>query len=213
MLFNLAIMERVGEKGVAAFSIIGYVGTVIMAITIGISQAMQPIVSYNYGAKENKRVLEMLKLSLGVVFVIGVITTLVMFNFARPLISLFTKGDIGLLDMTTNAARIYSLAFMLSGINIMSSAYFTAIENAKVSALISILRGLIMVVIGIYTLPLAFGINGIWMAVPFAEIITLGVALAYLLGSKKKLELEHTVNKQDKAKKQYKKQKHDLITE
>ena len=75
--------------------------------------------------------------------------------------------------MTVWATKLYSLAFLVNGINILGSAYFTALEDAKTSALISLLRGIILIFIGILILPQFLGDAGIWLTVFFSEIITL----------------------------------------
>ena len=92
-----------------------------------------------------------------------------------------------LLETTSLACKIYSLAFLVSGLNILASSYFTALEDAKTSAIISFLRGIALIFIGIIVLPAIMGDSGIWLTVAFSEFLTLLIALVLLKKSKSKL--------------------------
>lgn len=172
-IFNIVLLMRIGEKGVSAFSIISYVTSLIIAVLLGVATGIAPITGYNYGAGHKERVISLNNLALKVMATLGIICTLGMFIFGKPLILLFAPGDPELIEMTVWATKLYSLAFLVNGINILGSAYFTALEDAKTSALISLLRGIILIFIGILILPQFLGDAGIWLTVFFSEIITL----------------------------------------
>lgn len=172
-LFNIVLLIRIGEKGVSAFSIITYVTSLIIAVLLGVATGIAPITGYNYGAGHEERVIALNNLALKVMFTLGILCTLCMFIFGRPLILLFAPGDEALIQMTVWATKLYSLAFLVNGINILASSYFTALEDAKTSALISLLRGIILIFIGILILPVLVGDAGIWLTVFFSEIMTL----------------------------------------
>lgn len=172
-IFNIVLLMRIGEKGVSAFSIISYVTALVIAVLLGIATGIAPITGYNYGAGHKDRVIKLNNLALKVMAVLGVVCTLGMFIFGKPLILLFAPNDPELIEMTVWATKLYSLAFLINGINILGSAYFTALEDAKTSALISLLRGIILIFIGILVLPSFLGDAGIWLTVFFSEVITL----------------------------------------
>ncbi|USS01604.1 MATE family efflux transporter [Clostridium septicum] len=175
-LFNIVLMGRLGEMGVSAFSIIQYIASLIVAVYLGISTGISPIISYNYGAKEGNRIREVTKISLLVMSFLGIVCTATLFFAGENLIKLFIDGDAKLIEITVWACKIYSTCFLISGINILSSTYFTALEDARTSIIISLLRGIVFITIGIIVLPIFFDINGIWLTVTFAELLTLLVS-------------------------------------
>ena len=105
---------------------------------------------------------------------------------SKLLASIFVSYDEGLLNLTTNAIRLFSTSYLISGFNIFSSSFFTALNNGFVSAAISFLRTLVFQVIMIFLLPLIWGINGIWLAVTIAELLSLFVCIMFLVKNKKK---------------------------
>lgn len=178
LLFNLALMSYMGEQGVAAFTAINYVFFIGVTIFLGISDGIIPIVSYNYGANQWGRIKDVLKLAIKCNLTIGIIIFLSLVFFGHHIISLFFNNkEVEVIRIASGGTTIYAFAFLLNGFNILSSSYFTAMANAKISIIISLLRGLIFTAIGIYILPRIFGIDGIWFAVPIAELLTFAVSL------------------------------------
>lgn len=187
LLFNLTLMKYWGESGVAAFTAINYVYFIGIIIFVGISDGVIPIVSYNYGAQQWARIKQVLRLAFISNLAIGIIIFLALTVFGEQIISLFFKTtEVDILKIATHGTSIYAFAFFLNGLNILSSSYFTAMANAKLSVIISLLRGLIFIIIGINILPLIFGIKGIWAAVPLAELLTFFVAFYLVKRSFKK---------------------------
>lgn len=189
-IFNIVLMIKIGEMGVAAFSIILYIATLVTAVFAGICNGINPIISFNYGARNKERISEIMKIASITVAIIGVISTILMFFGGEFLISMFTKGDSSLIELTTEATKLYAIAFVVNGLNILFSAYFTAIEDAKTSAIISALRGAIFVLIFIIVLPIALGDVGIWLTVPVSEFVTLFIAMKFIKKSKGELLVE-----------------------
>lgn len=173
MAFNINIMRMIGEKGVSAFGIIGYISTLVTMTMIGFSQGLQPVISYNFGAEKYERIKEILKIGVATVTGLGVLFYLTINFFSHDIISMFVKNDENLFIITKEAVRLYSFTYVLMGINIIISAYFTAIEDALTSALLSILRGVIFINILLYILPLVLDSKGIWLSAPANEVITL----------------------------------------
>lgn len=179
-LFNMAFMNIAGPAGVAAFTAITYIANFGVLLMFGVSDGIGPIVSYNYGYEKFKRVREGIKLSLMSTFIIGVAVFSILFVFGEDLVSLFSKSNTEVISLAANGARVYAIAFLFNGFNIVNSGYFTSIGNAKASIIVAASRGLIFIIIGIMILPLIFGINGIWLTVPFAEIITVIIGIITL---------------------------------
>ena len=173
MAFNINIMRMIGEKGVSAFGIIGYISTLVTMTMIGFSQGLQPVISYNYGAEKYERIKKILKIGIAVVAVLGIGFYTIINFFAYDIISMFVKNDQILFDLTKEAVNIYSFTYILMGINIIISAYFTAIEDALISAVLSILRGIIFINTLLYLCPIIFDTKGIWLSAPVNEMVTL----------------------------------------
>lgn len=98
----------------------------------------------------------------------------------------FVSYDDFLLEITTRAIRIFSLSYIISGLNIFSSSFFTALHNGPISTAISFLRTLLFQIAFIFILPLIWGIDGIWLAVVLAEAITLFFSMGFLIANRKK---------------------------
>ncbi|SFJ07468.1 Multidrug export protein MepA [Terrisporobacter petrolearius] len=185
-LFNTALMKIAGESGIAAFSIINYIAQVGYMVLFGISDGVRPIISYNYGAENEERVNKTLKASIIVNLLIGIIIFIVMEMFSQPLINVFLKDGKSVLEMATTGAKIYGIAFLFNGVNILISSYFTAIDDPMSSIIVAASRGLLFIAVGIFILPYIFGINGIWGSIVFAEVITIIICFKLLKNRIKK---------------------------
>lgn len=173
-VFNMAFMKSLGEIGVASFTIISYINLFSSFIMFGIADGVGPIISYNYGAKKFKRVKDVMRFSFKVSSIIGVILAIILFFLGENLVALFIRDNKDVVNIATLGTKIFSISFLFNGFNILSSSYFTSIGLAKESIIIALCRGLIFILIGISILPIAFSDSGIWMVMPFAEILTLG---------------------------------------
>lgn len=170
MLYNLQLMHYSGEDGVAAYGVLMYVGFVFVAIFIGYSVGVAPIVSYNYGAKVYD---ELKSLFIKNLIVISA-TALLMFGTAELLGGVISRVFVGydknLFAMTSRAFKFYSFSFLFAGFSIFGSSFFTALNSGLFSAMISFLRALVFPVIAVFTLPLVFGLDGIWASIVAAEV-------------------------------------------
>lgn len=124
--------------------------------------------------------------SLVITGAVSLIMTLLAEAFALPLSKLFVGYDAELLGITVKGMRLYALSFLLCGFNIFGSAFFTALNNGGLSALISFLRTLVFQVAAILVLPLLLGIDGIWLAIVVAEGLTLFVTLGLFIKYQKR---------------------------
>lgn len=186
MLYNLQLMKYVGADGVVAYGIIMYVSFIFSGTYMGYSIGSAPIVGYHYGAENTEELKSLLKKSLKLLTITSVIMTVAAELLAKPLAGIFVSYDANLLDMTTNAIRIFSISYLISGINIFTSSFFTALNNGVVSAAVSFLRTLLFQIAMIFILPLIWNLNGIWLAVVFAEVLALIVSIIFLVVNRKK---------------------------
>lgn len=184
-IFNMAFMNIAGEAGVAAFTAINYVGQFGVYILFGISDGIGPIVSCSYGSEMYNRVKQVLKIAYVVGLAIGVMICILLFFFGENLIKLFMSGDQQIIDLATQGAKIYAVAFFMNGFNIINSGYFTSIGEAMKSVIIAASRGLLFIILGIMILPQILGINGVWATIPFAEFVTVILGLILLVRKKK----------------------------
>lgn len=180
-LYNWQLLRLAGADGVAAYGVIMYVSFVFAAIFIGYAQGCAPVVSYHYGAGHADELKNLLKISLRIVGVLGVVMLCASEALSVPLSRFFVGYDAELLALTASAMRLYCCCFLLSGFNIFGSAFFTALNDGFVSAAISFLRTLVFQVIAIFLLPVLVGDNGIWLAVVAAETAAVFVTFGFLV--------------------------------
>ena len=188
ILFNMQLMKFAGANGVSAYGIIMYVGFLFVGTYMGYSVGTAPIIGYHYGAGNKEELKSLLSKSLKLLGVVAIIMTALAEILSKPLASIFVSYDKELLELTINALRLYSLSYIISWFNIFASSFFTALNNGLVSALISFLRTLVFQVAMILILPAIWGINGIWISVACAEILSLFVSIMFFIKNKKKYE-------------------------
>lgn len=192
-VFNMAFMKIAGESGVAAFTTISYISQFGTLIMFGISDGIGPIISYNFGDKKYDRVKSILKLSDSIILGVGIILFVIIFAFGKTLVSMFAGGNKDVLELAVNGSKIYAFAFFINGFNIVNSGYFTSIGDAKASIIIAASRGIIFIILGIIILPMILGTSGIWLTVPFAELMTFIIGVN-LITKNKSGELNYTLD-------------------
>lgn len=185
MLFNAQLLRYVGENGVAAYSVLMYVSMVFVAIFIGFSGGISPVISYNYGSENHKELKSITHKLLTLIIITSLLMLFFSLYMASPLSRLFVGYDEELYKMTVRGFYIYSFSFIFAGISIFSSSFFTALNNGPVSAAISFLRTFVLQLIFVLVLPPILGIDGIWLSIVFAEIISFFISLYFLITKKK----------------------------
>ncbi len=178
LLFNWVIMQKLGEDGLAAFTIINYAIFFVLMVCYAISESIQPIISKNYGALNAKRIHSFLKTASCTVLIIGITMSILMFFFSEKLVGFFLeKGDENVADLTVMYACYVWPVFLFSGLNIVFSSYLTAMQKPIPSAVIALSRSLILPILLLMILPVFFGDIGIFMAIPLAEVVALAIAV------------------------------------
>ena len=186
MLYNFQLMELVGEDGVSAYGVLMYVQFIFVAIFVGYSIGCAPLVGFHYGAKNHKELKNLLGKSVLLMGCSGTVLMGLAMLLSPALSRLFVGYDAALCAMTHHAFMIYSVHFVLAGLNIFASSFFTALNNGGVSAAISFLRTLVFQSSAVLILPKLLDLDGIWWATTFAEVMAFLVSMGFLIGMRKK---------------------------
>lgn len=180
VLMNNQIMKYGGTVELAVYGVAATVASLFQALFSGVGQAIQPLVSVNFGAGENNRVKRFWKMSLTTVIVLGVIFTAIGELFPTQIVRLFVNVTPEMLTVAPTIIRLYFLYFLFLGITVLSTYYLQSIMQDKLSMVIALLRSVVISTLLIFILPLAIDINGVWLALPISELIVAVVALFYI---------------------------------
>lgn len=185
-LFNIVMMKYMGEKGVAAITIILYSQFVFIAVYLGFSMGTAPIISYNYGNQNKIQLKRIFKICSKLIIFSSLGVFILSLLFAKHIVGFFAPEGTEVYAIARKGFSIFAIGYLFAGYNIFSSSMFTALSNGKISAIISFMRTLVFIVLGIFFLPMIFKVNGIWLAVPFAEILSILVSLFFIRREKGK---------------------------
>ncbi len=190
MLYNLQLIKLVGQSGVSAYGVIMYVAYIFIAVFIGYSLSVTPIIGYHYGAGNHDELKNLLKKSLVIISSAAIILTSLAELGAHPLSFIFVGYDKALLDMTVRAFSLYSISYIICGFNLFGSAFFTALNNGPVSATISFLRTFVFQIATLLILPAIlppeYKLDGIWLSIVAAELLSFAVTLIFFIVKRKK---------------------------
>ena len=181
LIFNMIILSLSGNLAVAAYGIIANISLVCLAIFTGIAQGIQPLISKYYGDEDYKKVQQVFRYGAVLALVIGLILYIGIFVFADGLTAIFNKDQNRILaQMTIQGMHIYFIGIIFAGVNIVSAAYLCAIEKTRNGFLVSIIRGLILIVPFVIGLSLLFELNGVWLSFVCTEILTCIIAIIFV---------------------------------
>ncbi|MCR5745273.1 MAG: MATE family efflux transporter [Bacteroidales bacterium] len=184
--YNLQLMKYIGENGVSAYGVLMYVGFIFGSVFIGYNMGISQVISYKYGACDKLELRSLLQKSCVLIAIGGLLITALVELFAPQISRVFVGYDDELCNLTTYAMRIYMVSFLICGFTMFASAWFTALNNGPVSAVISFTRTLIFELGCVFLLPLVLGIDGIWLAVNVAEVLALILSAALVFGFRKR---------------------------
>ena len=171
---NFVFIKYLHEDGVAAYSVACYLFPLVFMFGNSIAQSSLPIVSYNYGRKNEERIRKAFRLTVGLAVVLGLLITVFCLMESDTLISLF-------LDEGTVAYQIGCKGFPYFTLNVVFIGFYQSIELAKRATLWMLLRGIIFVIPSFILLPMMLGDKGLWLAVPLSEMLTFVVILLSLV--------------------------------
>jgi len=179
-LFNRIMMGLRGENGVAAITMIIYTQFLLSALLIGFSMGVAPVISYNYGKNDRKKLRKVFADCGRFITGISLLIFAVAFVFCGDFAGLFSEKGTPVYELARDGFRIFSFSFLFCGWNIFASAAFTALSNGSVSAFLSFLRTFGLITVLLLVLPRLLGVTGVWLAVPAAEGITVAIASVFL---------------------------------
>ena len=183
--FNYVLMKYVGAEGVAAFTILGFAVYGFNMITIGFGQGISPLVSICRGAGEYECAIQIRRITNKILLVLGAVFAAFFIFFGKKYASVFGCSDT-VADMVSQGFKIYAVTFLVMGYDVINSMYFTSCGDAKSSALISSLRGIVLLLAFTFIFSALWGMTGIWLAAPATEVLTAAVSV-YLIAKEKKI--------------------------
>lgn len=185
VLYNIQLMHMIGESGVAAYSVMMYVDFAFVAAFLGFSMGSGPIISYHYGADNHQELKSVFRKSIAIISIASLVMVTASELLSRPLSMAFVGYSPELLEMTIHGFRLFALSYLFCGFGIYGSAFFTALCNGAISALLSFLRSFLFRGGLVLLMPLVLDLDGIWLAVVAADALGALVAIAFLIGKRK----------------------------
>lgn len=178
LIFNIIILDIRGNIGVAAYGVITNIAMIVMALFNGLSQGMQPLLSHEYGHGNYNNVTKIYRLGTAFSLCMAAIVYILLFIFSNPVIAVFnSENNKTLFSIANTGIHLYFSAFFFTGINIVKASYYSAIGNAKSSFIISVLRGLVIIIPTVLILSHFFSMNGVWLSLPVTDLIVFLVTL------------------------------------
>ncbi len=176
---NVILMNLAGSDGVAAAAIVLSAQTILSAVYMGYMEGIAPVISYNYGAGADAKLRQIYRAALWTIAVMSALTFAAAFPLAKPLALIYSKDAPHVQAMAIAGIRVFAPAFLLMGFNMFASSMFTAFNDGKTSAIISLLRSLVFLIIPLLILPRIWGVDGVWASLPLAELLALAVSVYY----------------------------------
>lgn len=169
---NYVFIRALGEDGVAAFSIACYCFPLVFMINNAIAQSAQPIISFNHGCGNCLRVNKTLRLSVCSAILCGFVAMVMTGLFCEPLVALFLDSSSNAYNIAVKGMPYFALGFVFFAFNIVSIGYYQSIERARRATIYMVSRGFIFMAISFWALPYFLHERGIWLSVPFSEMLT-----------------------------------------
>ncbi len=189
LMFNFILLKLVGDAGVAAISVILYIQMFQNAIYTGYTLGVSPIISFKYGEQNHKQLHKVIMQSFKIISAASILVIAFTLAFSNEAVGIFISRESATFEMAKTGLLLFLPAYLFMGFNIFFSAMFTSLSNGKVSAIISVLRSLVFIVIALLILPQMFNLNGVWLAVPVAEF--LAIIVSYYFYKKNKARYQY----------------------
>lgn len=186
LLFNYVLLDQFGESHIIAYGLTANIGVFALFVMVGIAQACQPIISFNHGANQPKRIDAIFMLGLKSAVGSGLAFMLIVFLFAPEIAALYLGESSDLIELSATALTFFFFGVPLMGINLVIANLFQATAQPKQATLISLGRGFVFVALGILVLPKLFPEQGIWASILFAETLTAICSFSMLRSYKKR---------------------------
>ncbi|MBR0175006.1 MAG: MATE family efflux transporter [Bacteroidales bacterium] len=193
MFINQQLRHYGGDLAIGAYGIINRISFLFIMVIMGINQGMQPIASYNYGAGRGKRVKEVYWLSVKCATAVSLAAFIVSEFLPGPAAAMFTN-DPELKGLAVHGMRLMNIMFPIIGFQIISTNLFQCLGMVKKSVFLSLSRQLIFLLPALYLLPLAFGIEGVWLSYPASDLLAFTCTVILIIRLIR--QLEHSENPQ-----------------
>jgi Na+-driven multidrug efflux pump len=187
IFINKGLKEYDGDLAIGAYGIVNRLVFICVMIVMGITQGMQPIAGYNYGAQQYNRVTEVLKLAIWGGTAMTTLTFLVGEFMPEVAVSLFTTDE-GLIARAAEGFRIVVLVFPIVGFQMVTSNFFQSIGMANKAIFLSLSRQVLFLIPCLIVVPGYFGIKGVWMAMPISDAIATLIAAVLMVGLVRKFK-------------------------
>ena len=187
-LFNIIMLSYLGEDGVAAITIVFYAQFFFTAIFFGYTSGVAPLISFHFGAQNHDRLKKLVRLSLLFVAVCSLLAYGLSVVLSQTVVGIFAQRGTAVFSIASDGMELFAIGFLFMGFNIFASGLFTALSNGIVSAVLSFLRTFVFLVAAIELLPKLWGVSGVWLAIPAAELLALAVSLACILRYRKRYQ-------------------------
>lgn len=173
IVFNMLILGLEGNTGVAAYGVIANISLVVLSFYTGIAQGIQPLVSHSYGRKKTDGIRQFLRYAMISMVILSAVMYLILFVFADPIASAFnSEHNAKLQEIAITGLKLYFTSLVFAGFNIILSMYFTSVEKALPAQIISLLRGLILIIPIAFLFANLWDMTGVWMSFPATELVT-----------------------------------------
>lgn len=181
-LFNIVLLNLVGDLAVSAYAIIANMNIIAIAIFTGIGQGMQPLASISFGLRNKRNGAKILKYSLITSTIVGTALFLIGLFFSEQIVALFnSENNVQLAEIAESGLRLYFSSFLFTGINFTAIYFFAAVQRSRSTLIISLLRGLVLVVPVLLLMMNSLDLTGIWLTMPIVEVMTVIVSVAILI--------------------------------
>ena len=188
--FNMIILGLAGNVGVAAYGVVANISLVAVALFNGIAQGSQPLISESYGRGRMQDVRYVVGLAIKTAIGLAVLIIAAIYIWSEPIASIFnSEKNMELAAYAREGIRLYFLGFMFAGVNIVGTAALSAVEAVRWAFTASIMRGFVAILIFAFVLSALFGMPGVWLAFPAAELVTMVLSI---IGLKRSLTVTKT---------------------
>ncbi|NDV20495.1 MATE family efflux transporter [Pseudodesulfovibrio sp. JC047] len=181
LVFNYMVLRYAGEFGVAALSIMMFIYYLLSSVHIGLSVGVAPAISFNYGKRNFQKIRQLVRTSGMTMAFASIVTFGVAIVYGGDIIAIFAKGEQDVITIGEGGMNIFAFSFLLEGVSILASGFFTAVNNGKISALISFLKSFVFTLGFVMLLPPFLGLQGIWLSVPMSEVAAVGMSVFFYL--------------------------------
>ncbi len=192
LIFNLIILSFEGNIGVAAYGIVANIAFVATALFVGTAQGIQPLASHHYAQGDERNLKRVLRYALLTALVISLVLIAVVWALSEPLAAAFNRDDDPhLTALAAEGMRLYFAGYLFAGANIVSAAFFSAVEQPGRGLAISIGRGFVAIVAFVFAFAALFGMVGVWITFPAAEAATACLTAYFLVRFSKAMGCRH----------------------